>query len=840
MQDKSKTKDELIEELSSLRQELAEFKRSESAPIPAEHLISLSEAKYRRLFDNATIGIFQSSLEGKVITANPEFARMFGYDSPEDVINSIKDVATDMYEYPKRRSEIIHMITENPSLRSFENIYRRKDGSTFTGELRIWPVHSVDAHLLAIEGFVDDISERKRAEELLRRSETKFRTLYDSTSDAVMLFGEKSFLDCNKATLTIFGCVTREEFCQKHPGILSPPKQPCGLDSMVLANQMITTAFEEGSIQFEWIHKKNDTGETFPADVLLTAMVLDGKPVIQAVVRDITERKQIEYELFKARNELEIKVSERTLELAKVNNTLVAEIMDRTKSETALQESEAKYRQLLENINQGILVAQDGMLRFVNPMCEKVIGYSKQDLTTRSFIDFIHPDDRLMVMERHVKRMAGEELPSMYEFRIVDCDGSTKWVEMDSVVIQWNGKTAALAFLSDVTARKLLESQLLHAQKMEAIGTLSGGIAHDFNNVLSAMIGYTELAIMEDDERHRQEDLKQVLKACERATSLVSQILTFSRISSVDKKPVNIGYIVKETLKLLRATIPTTIEIKQRLDSSPIIALANHTQIHQIMMNLCTNAAHAMRKKGGVLEINLTSFEITVDSPLISLEITPGNYFKLDVSDTGHGIDPANMNRIFNPFFTTKGVSEGTGLGLSVVYGIVKSHNGAITVDSVLGSGSTFTIYLPALQYHETKEEIETEAISRGNESILFVDDEPMIAALGGEMLRKSGYKVTDSTDSVQALNMFTYNHDDYDLIITDMTMPHMTGIDLAREIWKIRPQMPIILFTGHSDLINEDEAKREGIRQYIMKPLRHRELIQVVRKVLDEQRHQV
>ncbi|HAJ25697.1 MAG TPA: hypothetical protein DCG53_00355 [Syntrophus sp. (in: bacteria)] len=372
---------------------------------------------------------------------------------------------------------------------------------------------------------------------------------------------------------------------------------------------------------------------------------------------------------------------------------------------------------------------------------------------------------------------------------------------------------------------------------MEAIGTLSSGIAHDFNNVLSAIIGYTELAMMEDDERLRQDDLKQYLQACERATSLVSQILTFSRISAVDKKPLNIGYIVKEAVKLLRSTIPTTIEVKQRIDSKSIIVLANHTQIHQIMMNLCTNAAHAMRKKGGVMKIKLTPFESASDSPLRSLDLPPGSYLKLEVSDSGYGIDPANMNRIFDPFFTTKGASEGTGLGLSVVYGIVKSHGGAITVDSVPGSGSTFTVYIPAIRHQEAKAETETEVIRRGDEGILFVDDEPMLSALGRDMLQRSGYKVTDCIDSVQALEMFTDNPNAYDLIITDMTMPCLTGIDLAKEIWKIRPETPVILCTGHSDLIDEEQAKKEGIRRFIMKPLRHKELARTVRDVLDEQK---
>jgi len=252
-------------------------------------------------------------------------------------------------------------------------------------------------------------------------------------------------------------------------------------------------------------------------------------------------------------------------------------------------------------------------------------------------------------------------------------------------------------------------------------------------------------------------------------------------------------------------------------------------------MNLCTNAVHAMKSQGGVMKIELTPFEITTDSPLILMGLAPGFYLKLNVSDTGHGIEPSDMNRIFDPFFTTKGASEGTGLGLSMVYGIVKGHDGIITVDSVPGSGSTFSVYIPALQHQETKEEIEVEEICRGQEHILFVDDEPVLATLGREMLQKSGYKVTATTDSIEALGMFTENPDDYDLVVTDMAMPCMMGIDLAKNIWKIRPEVPVILCTGYSDLINDEIAKKEGIRQFITKPLRHREIAKAVRGVLDE-----
>lgn len=635
--------------------------------------------------------------------------------------------------------------------------------------------------------------ERKRAKEDLRESDKRFATIFNSQQNGIVIIDPEThtILDANRAALHMIGTTYEDVIGRKCHQFICPSQEGrCPITDLGL--------HVENSERK--LIRKDQTERSILKTV--SSLMLGNKSLLIETFIDVTDRKE---------------------------------------AEKALKNTEEKYRQLVENINQGIFVAQESMLRFVNPMCMKIIGYSEQDLTTKPFIEFVHPDDRFMILERHVKRMRGEELPSRYEFRIVTDNGSTKWVEVDSVVIQWNGKPASLAFLSEITVRKLLESQLFQAQKMEAIGTLSGGIAHDFNNILSAMIGYTELAMREHNESRRQNKLKQVLKACERATSLVSQILTFSRKSDMEnKKPINIGCIVKEVVKLLHATIPITIEINQHINSDSMIALANHSQIHQVIMNLCTNAVHAMRTRGGVMKIELTPFEITTDSPLILMGLTPGSYLRLNVSDTGHGIEPSDMNRIFDPFFTTKGASEGTGLGLSMVYGIVKGHNGIITVDSVPGSGSTFSVYIPALQHQETQEEIEVEEICRGQEHILFVDDEPMLANLGREMLQKSGYKVTATTDSNEALGMFTENPDDYDLVVTDMAMPCMMGIDLAKNIWKIRPEAPVILCTGYSELIDDETAKKAGIRQFITKPLRHREIANAIRSVLDEEKHPV
>lgn len=382
-----------------------------------------------------------------------------------------------------------------------------------------------------------------------------------------------------------------------------------------------------------------------------------------------------------------------------------------------------------------------------------------------------------------------------------------------------------------------LENQLLQTHKMEAIGTLAGGIAHDFNNILGSMIGYTEMAMLETDEKRRQKDLSEVLNACNRATDLVKQILAFSKKSDVDLKPINAGNIVKEIIGLIRSTIPSTIDIKYQISSAPMIILANSTQIHQVIMNLCSNAVHAMKRTGGILKIELSTIELGATDIPRHPDLQPGPYVKLAVSDTGHGIDPAHIQRIFDPFFTTKTKDEGTGLGLSVVYGIVKSHNGIINVYSEPDKGAVFNVYLPRIIHSESGIVNPEKPVKGGSERILFVDDEPTLVNLGTRILSSLGYEVTGVTSSVEALDIFLAEPQSFDLVITDMTLPKMTGIGLSRKILKIRADIPIILCSGIREADTDDQVKLLGIRAYLTKPLTWKELARVVRETLDDQK---
>jgi nitrogen-specific signal transduction histidine kinase/ActR/RegA family two-component response regulator len=384
--------------------------------------------------------------------------------------------------------------------------------------------------------------------------------------------------------------------------------------------------------------------------------------------------------------------------------------------------------------------------------------------------------------------------------------------------------------------KKKLAAQLQQSHKMEAIGTLAGGIAHDFNNILSVILGYTEIAIEDElpEDAPAKASLKEVFNAGLRAKDLVKQILVFSRQGESEKKPISLNAIVKETAKLLRATIPTNIEIRKNILLKEGLILADLTQIHQIILNLCTNAAYAMRENGGWLELNLSEVSIGMEDTRELSILRPGIYFKLSVTDTGHGMDQLTREQIFDPFFTTKPKEEGTGLGLSVVHGIVKDHGGHITVESVLGKGTSFNVYLPKMVSPGTMEIEEPVSIQTGTEKILVVDDELSVADFMVKTLQNLGYQVTGMSSSKKALDTFRLHPEAFDLVITDQTMPEMTGDVLTQGIISIRPDIPVILCTGFSHQITKEYAEALGIKELLMKPILRNQLAESVRRAID------
>ncbi len=513
-------------------------------------------------------------------------------------------------------------------------------------------------------------------------------------------------------------------------------------------------------------------------------------------------------------------------------------ISKRLKIEKSLKESEKKYRDLFNEAPIGLYRSTfDGKIVSFNSTAAKIFGYDEtdEDIDKVSMGDlYANPKLRDEFLDRLNRK--GKVFDS--EILLRKKNGDKFW-GLISAVIQKNKKDNTHyydGFIYDITETKRLKDQLLQAQKMEAIGTLAGGIAHDFNNILGAIFGYAQLAKINSSGNQKMEKyIDQIYTASERAKGLVQQILAFSRQTESKKIPVDIGMVVKESLKLLRATIPTTIKIDHNIKANIGTVQADQIQIHQIVMNICTNAFHAMEEEGGKLDVELGPVKITSSDSSVYQDMKPGEYLKLTVTDTGHGMSADTVSHIFEPYFTTKGVGEGTGMGLSTVHGIVKNHQGVIQVYSEPDIGTSIHIFLPLIRTKAEIAYVESDFLQTGDETILFVDDEIYLVEIGKELLSGLGYKVETCNNASDALNYFRLQPDKYDILITDLTMPDMTGDILASEFKKIRPDIPVILCTGFSKKITSENAKGIGIDSLLMKPLTIYELSDTIRGLLDE-----
>ncbi len=529
-------------------------------------------------------------------------------------------------------------------------------------------------------------------------------------------------------------------------------------------------------------------------------------------------------------------------ELVKRIKTLEKQIAAGSASASSIK-PEYGFRTFTEQSPNMIFINKGGRVVYVNKRCIEVMGYSLKEFYAPDF-DFmalIAPESVDLIRSSFKHHMTGEDIEP-YEYSLLNKKGEKIEAIITTKLVNFENTKAILGIITDISdlksaqkEREQLKTQLIQAQKMEAIGTLAGGIAHDFNNILGAIIGYAEMALYDTQKDSMEHyNIDQVLRAGHRAKDLVKQILAFSRKSEQDKKIVSLTLIIAEALKLLRASLPTTIEIKQNIEPNLDAIFADPTQMHQVMMNLCTNSAHAMRDTGGILNIELHNVDLHVKKAAQYPELNPGPYVKLSISDTGHGMDSATMDRIFDPYFTTKEQDKGTGMGLAVVHGIIKGHGGGIQVQSTPGKGTRFDILFPIMEKQMESETAELKALPTGNEHILFIDDEEILIDLAKSMLQKLGYRVETRTSPVEALEIFGAAPDKFDLVISDMTMPGMTGDTLASELMKIRSDIPVIICTGYSEKIDEQRAKDLGIKGLMMKPFTIRRLSKTVRDVLD------
>jgi len=662
--------------------------------------------------------------------------------------------------------------------------------SVYAGTSDVFDDHEVDL-LKEMAGDVafaiqsiEDEEARTRAEREARASDKRFRTLMESVPVGILVSSADGVVaDVNAAGLKILGYDSKQDFI----------KVPASRHYCEEADrERFTQLLGKGPVRDFEVRLRRKDGTAFWASVASVVQTgEDGATYFVKSFQDITERKRTEEQL-----------------------KLFSQAVD-------------------GSVDAVIMTDLDGTVTYVNRTYADMFGYSREQLVGKE-LPFIHPDQG-QELEEAMKATRAEGWTGELTGRRRDGQLLRGAISASRVVDRRGDPVALMANIRDVTELKKHESQLRQAQKMEAVGTLAGGIAHDFNNLLVPILGFAELALAGVPEGSKaREDVTQVLRAGERAKDLAAQILAFSRQEEGERKPVQLAPIVKEALKLLVAALPSTIEIRQNIGSDTCAVNADPTQIHQVLMNLCTNAEHAM-PDGGVLGVSLENVEFDGERAATVEGLQAGSYVRLTVSDTGCGMDEETRMHIFDPFFTTRGPGEGTGMGLSVVHGIVKSHEGAITVDSEPGRGTIFHVYLPVVESIAEGEPETRKQVRGGSESILFIDDEAPIVEMGTETLTRLGYRVTTRTSSVEALELFRFKPGAFDLVITDQTMPNMSGVDLARELLRIRPDIPIVLCTGFSRVVTLESARALGMRELAMKPIVGAELGRTVRRVLDE-----
>ena len=762
----------------------------------AEETLRQSEEKFRLAFHTSPDSInFNRLSDGMYIDINEGFTKLTGY-TREDAIGKTS-IDLNIWADPKDRETLVKALKSEGCVENLEARFWRKNGQVGVGLMsaRVLRLNQEDVIL----SITRDITLRKRAEDALRESEDKYSQLVESLTDAILVWSNEGIIYANPAAFKLFRA--------NQAGALIGKQY---LDFVHSDDRPESVERIKKSKNEKWIAPRREhrmiTADGQVLHVESTGVPIQFQGQIQhfGIFSDITERKQVEEKL---------------------------------------RETEKKYRELADSLPQVIFeVDLNGTLTYINHNAYVLFGYPPEEIAKGfNVLEAFVPEDRERVALDIMLNIQGRRL-GRQEYTAIRKDGTRFPVSVHANrVLKGQTATGVRGILIDLTTtkrveeeKKKLEIQLQQAQKMEAIGALAGGIAHDFNNILSAIIGYTELAMLNEGAEHCTSELKEALIAANRAKDLVKQILAFSRQTDEERMPVRVGLVAKEAVKFLRATIPTTIEIETRIDEKSGAVLANSVELHQIIMNLCTNAQHAIGEQAGHLEVEVQNTDINLAQKNDAIDMEIGSYVKLSVRDTGNGMSPDTLKKIFDPYFTTKEKGVGTGLGLAVVHGIVKKCGGAIRVESELGKGTTFHIYLPKADIAAPTIAEQPKPIRGGSERILFVDDEIMLVDIGQQALQRIGYDVVSRTSPIEALELFKTKPDFFDLVITDKTMPGMTGDALAKELISIRPDLPVIICTGYSQTIDHERAKQIGIKAFVMKPILINELAAAVRKVLD------
>ncbi len=763
--------------------------------------LKTSEERFQAIYNSVTEAIFIHDMEsGAILDVNQRMCEMYGYSREEACRTTVESLSAGTPPYS--RADALSWVTKaaHGETPLFEWLAKDKGGALFWAEINMRRARIGDVDRILVS--VRDISERKLAEESLRKSQHMLQHILDSVPQYIFWKDSASvYLGCNRVFAAAAGLSHPDQIVGKSdfdlPWLREESVAYRADDQEVMANNRAKLHIIEQQLQANGQRLWVDTSKV---------PLLDAQGQVSGVLgiySDITERARVD---------------------------------------AALRESESRYRLLFESAGDAIFIMRDDIILECNEKGLQLFGCADRAcIVGQSVVRF---SDALQVDERPVPELAMEKIHAalhgetqFFPWRHKRYDGVPFDTEVTLNGIDLGEAGNLLAIVRDVSAQKQSELQLRQAQKMESIGTLAGGIAHDFNNILNAIIGYTDLAMLRgsDEGQGLRDDLRQVRLAADRATGLVRQILTFSRKQQQTKTPVQISLIVKEALKLLRASIPTTIDIRQEITSRSTV-LADPTEIHQLIMNLCTNAFQAMMERGGVLGVALK--EIMIEEQIVDggIILPPGCYCQLAVSDSGCGMEPETMAKIFEPYFTTKEVGKGTGLGLAVVHGIVTGHHGLITVHSEPGHGTTFNVYLPIIAHGSALPIAEeTPPGARAHERVMVVDDELFMRDLISQSLIQAGYRVETFANGLEAWQALEQRPMEFDLLITDQTMPAMTGKQLAAKALLLRPTLPIILCSGYNALMGEEEINKSGISAFLQKPITRHILLRQCAKTLTE-----
>lgn len=763
--------------------------------------LKMSESRFRGVLESAPDSALLIDSEGRITFANPQTEKMFGFSTDELLGKSLDVLIPDRYK--KIHGSHLRKYNVAPHARALNSgieLYgKRKDGAEFPADIMLSPINM--DHDTCVLAMIRDITSSKESEEALRESEELFRSIYEASPVAIInVDREGGIIRCNLAATKLLGYGAAELQQMHFNDLTHADDRHIGV---LMLGDLIDGRDEIVHFEKRYVRK---TGEVIRVHLTISAVRNEDRSVRYAVaiMEDITEKWQ---------------------------------------TEESLRRSEERYRSLVDNARDAIYtLSSNATILSLNPAFETLTGRKREDWLGKSFTDLVHPDDREKARDSFRKTLTGE-LADVIQYKILKKSGEYAVGEFSATRFMLeDGSVGVLGIGRDVTSQIAMEEQLRQSQKMESVGTLAGGIAHDFNNILGIIIGYASLVLRSaKEDKVLARNIQSIESAAQRGVGLVRQLLMFARKQERVLQMLDINNLVAEVYRMINETFPRVISVSLVLSKESLMVYGDQTELHQAVLNLCVNARDAMmdrsdgRLPGGALVIG-TSVAKGSDVRTSNAAVASEDYARISVSDTGIGMDDATKQRIFEPFFTTKERGKGTGLGLSTVYGIVSAHSGTVDVSSRVGEGTTFTILLPSRKAADSSlDTVEDQAAAplEGKETILVVEDEAGLRDLLFDVLMNRGYKVLSAEDGHRALALFL-DHKDIDLVISDIGLPKVGGLDLFQAIKKMKPDVKVIMVSGFVDESDRERMIKSGVNSFVQKPYQPLDVLRKIREVLD------